>query len=253
MSLAARRPSPPRAAGDRTLEHASGSRVALAALCSLVLAIAAPLAAQEDVKTEFWPQIDTFLRLNDSMRLYVPIARTREGTENSDQYGTVGAYLDYFVAPIASLHLVGPAFAAQMRRLQLRVGYGYTEAGNGQPASNTMTAEATARMVLPWEILASDRNRFDLRFSGGDFDPRYRNRVQLERNAVLGQTTLTPYASGEFFYDFNNGDWFKIRVTGGLEVHLSERVVAEAYFQRNFVKDSTDVNGIGLVLKLYLR
>ena len=104
------------------------------------------------------------------------------------------------------------------------------------------------------ELLLSDRNRFDLNFSGGDFDPRYRNRVRLDRNVDFGKWALNPYAYGEFVYDFDQGQWIRTRVTGGLELHVWERVVPEVYFQRDFNSGSTgDVNGFGLVLSIYLR
>jgi hypothetical protein len=227
----------------------------LAALRALVpaLALAAPSAAQ-DVTTQFWPEIDTFVRLSDDMRIYVPISKTREGTDDSDQDGTTGIYLDYYTLPLAKIHVLGPANAPRKHRLLLRAGYGYTVAGGGQPATNTLTAEVTGRLSLPWELLVSDRNRFDLNFSGGEFEPRYRNRVRLERNVDIGKPSLTPYVYGEFFYDFDDGDWVKIRATAGVEFHLWERFVPEVYFQRDFLSGSSgDVKGIGLVLSIYLR
>lgn len=204
--------------------------------------------------TQFWPEIDTFVRLNENMRIYVPAAKTREGTEDSGQDGTVGAYLDYYASPIAKLNLAGPANVIRTHRLLFRLGYGYTAGNDGEPATNTLTAEGTARLSLPWELLLSDRSRFDLSFTGGDFDPRYRNRVRLERNVDLGRVALTPYAYGEFVYDFDDGDWVRIRGTAGLEFHLWERFVPEVYFQRDFNSGSSgDVNGVGLVLSIYLR
>jgi hypothetical protein len=218
-----------------------------------VFAFAAPAAA-EDIGTQFWPELDTFIRLNENMRIYVPISKTREGIDNSDQDGTAGVYLDYYLSPIAKLGLVGPANDARTRRLLIRVGYGYTAAGSGEPATNTLTAECTGRLFLPWEILASDRNRFDLNFAGGEFDPRYRNRVRLERDISLDKSSLIPYVYGEFFYSFNDGHWLKTRVTAGLEVHLWERFVPELYFQRDYGSGSGgDVRGFGLVLSIYLR
>jgi len=219
---------------------------------ALALVLAAPAAAQE-VTTQFWPEVDTFVRLSEDMRIYVPLSRTREGTDDSDQDGTVGIYLDYYTLPIAKLHLVGPANAPRTHRLLLRAGYGYTAGSDGQPATNTLTAEATGRLSLPWDLLVSDRNRFDLNFTGGEFDPRYRNRLRIERNVDLGKPTLTPYVYGEFFYSFDEGDWIKIRATAGLEFHLWERFVPEVYFLRDFNAGlSGDVNGIGLVLSIYL-
>ncbi len=226
-----------------------------AAACALVstLALAASAPAQ-DIATEFWPEIDTFVRINDRMRIYVPLSNTREGTEDSDQDGSAGIYFDYFASPIARLKLAGPSNTARRHRLLLRAGYSYTRGDGGQPGTNTFSAEATARVDLPWEFLISDRSRFDLNFTGGDFDPRYRNRIRLERNVALGKLALTPYVYGEFFYDFDEGDWLKTRATAGLEFHLWERFVPEVYVQRDYGSgSSSDVRGVGLVFSIYLR
>lgn len=217
-----------------------------------LLTVAAPASAQ-DVSTQFWPEVDTFVRLNESMRIYVPLSRTQEGIDDSDQDGTTGVYIDYYTSPIVTPYLVGPSNAARAHRLMLRAGYGYTAGDDGQPATNTLDVEGTARLDLPWELLLSDRNRFDLNFSGGVFDPRYRNRIRLERGVALGKSSLTPYVYGEFFYDFNDGAWLKTRVTAGVEVHVWERFVPEVYFQRDFGSGSSgDVRGFGLVLSIYL-
>ena len=217
------------------------------------LALVSSAAAQE-LTTQFWPEIDTFVRLNENMRIYVPLSRTKEGAGDSDQDGTTGVYFDYYTSPIAKLAFAEPADSSRTRRLLLRAGYGYTAAGDGQPTTSTLTAEVTGRLFLPWDLLASDRNRFDLNFTGGEFIPRYRNRLRLERNVDLGKPTLTPYVYGEFFYSFNDGDWIKARAAAGLEVHVWERFVPEVYFQRDFNKGSSgDVNGFGLVLSIYLR
>lgn len=222
-------------------------------LLLLAAAVASPAAAQ-DVTTEFWPEIDTFIRLNENMRIYVPISKTREGVEDSELDGTVGVYFDYFTFPIGRYRFLPKSDAARQRLLLIRSGYGYTASGSGQPATHALNVEFTGRLPLPWKLLASNRNRFDLNFTGGEFDPRYRNRLRLERDITLGKPTLTPYVYGEFFYSFDDGEWFKTRAAVGLEFHLWQRVVPEVYFQRDYNKGTaTDVNGFGLVLSIYLR
>ncbi len=91
------------------------------------------------------------------------------------------------------------------------VDYSYTAAGSGQPATHAPSAEVTARRPLPWDLLGGLRNRFDLNFSDGDFDPRYRGRLRLERNIALGKPTLTPYAYGEFFYSLSGEGYLNCR------------------------------------------
>jgi hypothetical protein len=45
----------------------------------------------------------------------------------------------------------------------------------------------------------SDRNPDDVDWQSGSFTWRYRNRVQVERNAKVHSHHLQPYASAEFF------------------------------------------------------
>lgn len=182
-------------------------------------------ARAQDAATQVWPGVDTFVRLNPNMRIYVPVSYTHVGATDSDQDGTAGLYLDYYILPLTKLGTVDPSNVVRTHRILLRAGYGFTAGDQGQPATNTFTAEATARLSLPWGLLASDRSRFDLNFSGGDFDPRYRNRIRLDRSVDFGTWALDPYAYGEFFYGFDEGAWLKARATAGLEVHVWERFV----------------------------
>ena len=107
-------------------------------LSVLGLALAAPVTAQE-VSTQVWPEIDTFVRLGKNTRIYVPVSNTREGTDDSDQDGTTGVYFDYYTSPILTkLNLTGPSNMVRMHRLLLRIGYGYTAGDSGEPATNTL-------------------------------------------------------------------------------------------------------------------
>jgi hypothetical protein len=244
---------PARSASPSGAAERRGRRALLVSIPVVMLAV--PAAAQ-DVGTQFWPEVDTYVRLNDNMQIYVPLSRTKVGSEDSGQDGTTGLYLDYYAAPIDDLHLFGPSNVIRKHRLLVRIGYNYTAGNDGAPATNALTAEATWRLTIPWGFLLSDRNRFDLNFTGGDFDPRYRNRIRLDRNVDFGTWALDPYAYGEFFYDFDAGGWIKTRATLGLEVHIWERVVPEFYVQRDYGTgsgSSGDVKGFGLVVSIYLR
>ena len=218
----------------------------------MTLALAAP-ALSQTVNTQFWPELDTYLKFNDDLRLFVPISQTRAGQSNSYENGTVGVYLDYFTHPISNADLFGPANDARRRRLQFRVGYGFTASRGQLPASSTIDAEATWRLVLPGQLLFSQRNRFDLNFTNGRFDPRYRIRVRFDRSVDLFRTRLVPYASGEFFYGFNAGKWIRTRAVAGVDVQLWERFVPEVYVQHDYNHGSADVTGVGLVFNVYIK
>jgi len=238
----------------------SGSREGKAGTCERLgvlftlaaLALASP-AKSQTADTQFWPEVDTYVKFNDDLRLFVPVSQTREGQSNSYENGTIGVYLDYFTSPLTKLDLYGPANDARRRQLQFRVGYAYTASRGQLPASNGIDVEGTFRLLLPWKVLFGDRNRFDLNFTNGKFDARYRNRVRLERGIDLGKTKLIPYANGEFFYDFEAGTWVKTRASAGLDVQAWERFVPEVYFQRDYNHAVPNVSGFGLILSVYLK
>jgi hypothetical protein len=119
--------------------------------------------------------------------------------------------------------------------------------------------------MLPGEVLLSDRNREDFRFVDGDFSFRYRNRVTLEREFHLFRgRTITPYASGEIFYDTRFQIWNRNRLAVGIQQSLrrgplrrlllpKRQVVLDLYYMRqnDSRSDTPHVNAIGTALAFY--
>ncbi len=233
-------------------------------LPALLLAAAGGLAPEyglsQDSETanQVWPELDTYIRLNDRMRIFVQLTGTRLGDQTYGD-GNAGAYLDYYALPIVNLPFgQRKPDAARGKYFFFRAGYNYAlqRGGNSDtPSTSTIVGEWTARLPLSAGLLLGDRNRFDLRFTGGDFRPRYRNRVRLERQFDIGKIGFDPYVYGEFFYDFDQGFWNRIDATAGVETQISRRFVVEFYYQRqhNFRSSPEFVNGFGLVFQLYLR
>lgn len=202
---------------------------------------------------QLWPEIDNFIRLGKPTRIYVPLSSTRTGIDDPAQNGTAGIYFDFFTPALGRLRRKLQPDPARRGRVLLRAGYAYSAPGDGTPGTNTLTAEATGRFHLPGQILLSERNKFDFNYTAGEYDPRYRNRIRLERDIPVGTSALTPYGYVEFFYAFNGKEWFRTRLVGGLEVHAWDRVVPEVYYQADNNYDSENVDGIGVVVSLYYR
>lgn len=86
---------------------------------------------------------------------------------------------------------------------------------------STDLIEQTLRKLLPGSLLLSDRNREEFRFVNGDFSFRYRNRVTIEREFHLfKQRNITPYVSGEIFYDTRYRVWNRNRLALGVQTSL---------------------------------
>jgi hypothetical protein len=231
---------------------------ALALLAPAIWFLTADAIAQEsDTSNQFWPELDVYKPWNEKMRSFLQISGTHLGDQVYGD-GNGGLYLDYYAFPILTPFRARKADAARGKYLFVRAGYNYTLSNRGQtdePATNTIVAEGTARVPLPWGILASDRSRFDMRWVGSDFQPRYRNRFRLERQFQSGRIGIDPYVHAEFFYDFDDGKWNRSVFTAGAEVAVSRTVTLEAYYQRQDNVDSSPetVNGFGFVIQIYLR
>ena len=121
---------------------------------------------------------------------------------------------------------------------------------------NWAVIEMTPRFYLPAKTLLSDRNRGDLGFINGAFQPRYRNRLKLERTRRLRKEwSLTPYAYAEVFYDWRYNGFTRQRYAAGNVVEFNKRVALDGYYLRQ--EDSRakvkGMNVFGLTLEVFLR
>lgn len=224
----------------------------------LVLTCNHPVKAQESTtKREFWPEVDVYITVKPKVRLYLigTISKSVEDGElrNAQGYeGQIGVHVDY----IPNQHLI------------LRTGYRYgTSVGNNTDTfkEHRLLTEQTLRHLLPGDVLLSDRNREDFRFVNGDFSFRYRNRVTLEREVPLFKgRNITPYISGEIFYDTRYDTWNRNRFAVGVQQSLlrgplrkmllpKRQITLDLYYMRQ--NDSRSeikhVNALGAALTFY--
>ena len=101
----------------------------------------------------------------------------------------------------------------------------------------------------------AERNRFDLRLVNGDFRPRYRNRVTIERPFKTGRFEIAPYIQGEATYDWKSASFNRFSFSTGADWTIVKPVVLEIYYtrQHNIRSVSEYVNALGLTLQLHLR
>jgi len=164
-------------------------------------------------RNEFWPGTEVYINVKPKVRLYLigNVSKTIEDGElfNAQSYeAQVGAHVDY----IPNEHLI------------LRAGYRYGSAvGNNDDdfREHRVLADQMLRKLLPGDLLLTDRNREEFRFIRGDFSFRYRNRVTIEREfqfdlPLLRGRTITPYVSGEIFYDTRFDVWNRNRYAVGV-------------------------------------
>jgi len=225
---------------------------ARAAVTSL-LAVAAMRAGTVD---QLWPEADVYIKTSARTDLYFLASGTR--TEEVGRTGIqAGANMDFFFARILADREYRRRDLAKSRAVMLRVGYLWDKTVPNVKVpytAHTGVVAITSRYYLPRKTLVTDRNEGDLRFQNGQFMPRYRNRLRLERAFGTGPLAIVPYASAEASYDTRYDCFYRMRYVAGAEVEF-KRFVIEPYFLRQqdsqprFI--STDV--LGLTLQLHFR
>ncbi len=144
----------------------------------------------------------------------------------SQSYAEMGAgvYAAWLMEPLLT-GTITPNLTRR-RRLDVRLGAEwYPSLENGSAgASNVfqIEAEATPRLVVPANILATFRGRVDARWQFAaptSFDCRLRVRPQLEREFALSSTTsLTPFGNAEVIWSTRQDMWDQFRLQVGLQL-----------------------------------
>jgi hypothetical protein len=227
--------------------------VAAAALL-LVASAGGAWAATSD---QVWPELRLYLPFNDRVRLLL-LAEASLDPRSGFIAGDVGADVEVEVSPLRAM-LFPTIQLSNRERATLAVGYRrlgvFVADDESEPRENRFLVEATFRLLLPDEILASDRNRFEGRLLDGDWSWRYRNRLQLDRRYDVGSLHVGPTANVEIFYDSRSNDVARVRVEvgGAVEELLGPETVLEVYLLRqyDFRMEPTLINGLGITVEIY--
>ena len=210
-------------------------------------------AGAGDTRTEFVPEVNAYVALNERVRLFL-LADLTQGLSETTTDGEVGVHLDVTLKPIFRPRL-READWERDRYLWIRVGYQLIGSldDDQAPREHRGILEATGRMPLAPDFWLANRVRFDLRDIDGEFSTRIRDRITLERELVVGGVTLVPYVSAEVFYDTRFGAWNRQSYQGGVEIEISKSWRIEPYYARQEDQRSAPahLDRFGLVLKYY--
>jgi len=218
----------------------------------LVLLFGTSALAQSD---QVWPETSTFVKLTDQMRFYFLMTTVKE--ERVSTEGEVGPNFDFYLKPLRKLNRWAGfrLDESKTRLLMVRVGYRYIFPYGGDGSDEHRgVVEATARCPLMHGILASDRNRMDLRTIDGTFSWRYRNRLTVEREFSAGRFKFVPYARGEIYYDSRYDKVSRTALIAGSSFPITRHFEYEMYFEhQNDSGGSSNrtVNAVGVVVNLY--
>jgi hypothetical protein len=217
----------------------------------LVLLAASPARSQQTA--QFWPEIDTYIKLNSTFRLMFNASTTHEAGEDLGSQG--GVNLDIFAKPLLKLKrfTVFQLDEAKSRPLTFRIRYNYL-LSPGKPSENRVVLDATPRFPLKAGVLVADRNRTDLRFIDGEFSWRYRNRLTIERSFGIHSYHFTPYVRAEAYYDSKPEKWSRTTEDFGCLFPIRRRAEIEPYYQHmndTAKSPNRQTHGVGLTLSLY--
>jgi len=217
------------------------------------LGAAGPAAAQT---TPVWPEVDTYVRLNDRARLLFVATTVQEERETTE--GEFGANVDLHFKPIRrDPRLLFRLDDSKNRVLAVRIGYRYLPSYTGGAAEDRGVLEATARFPLTavfGDLLLSDRSRMDFRFIDGAYSWRYRNRLSMEKELSLGPVRVNPYARFEGYYDSRYAKWSRTELMLGASFPVTRRWELEGYLDAQHDTGGSanrTTRAIGAVTTLY--
>ena len=220
----------------------------------LLFVAAAPALAADETQADYAPEVDVFVKVTETTRLFFQTTLTQNTTENTTN-GSVGVHYDITLKPILRRQL-READWERDRYFWIRIGYQYSGdllSDKGSSIESRGVLEATGRASLPFEFWLVNRIHVDLRFTNGEYSQRYRERLGIERQVVVGGVTAVPYAEAEFYYDTRFYAWNRQFYQTGAEIELTDHWRIEPYYARQNDQRSTPahLNRIGLILKTY--
>jgi hypothetical protein len=205
---------------------------------------------------EIWPSIDAFYKINPKLRLYGTIGGTKLD-ESSYTDGAIGIFMDNFIFPFTDILRHNHAEGLPGKFLWLRTGIQYTASPPSleDPFREiVVVTEANYRFYLPFDILLTNKNRFDWRVNNGDFNVRYRPKLMLDKDLHTEYLTFTVNAFLEYFANFGNSQVNRLRAQFGVEIKVLKHVNYEVFWNHQFANqpEIQRVNAFGMCLKIYM-
>jgi hypothetical protein len=233
------------------LEHWKWRIIPVVGLGLLALTLVAPVAAES--QSQFWPEIDTFYKVNSKVRLSFFAQQTRENGQGED--GEIGPNIDVYVKDLlkAKKFVFFQLDESKSRLLVLRAGYRYLPSTTS-PTEQRIIFAATARYPLARGVLVSDRNQVELRYISDEWSWRYRNRLTLERDVKVKSYHFAPYIQAETYYDSRYGKFSRTTVDVGASFPIHRHGEIEPYYEHQndtSKPPNRQIDAAGLKLRLY--
>ena len=236
-------------------------RFTLQACCvaAVVWVAAAGAAFADPPAKEFWPEIDTWLRVSNAWRVsvFVPIS---ENLDTHYREGNLILQADYaWSESNRNRRLIDEGRAQAMKLWLVRGGYlgGKSLDDRGAEYTEyTAFGELHLRLPLPHGVMWSHRLRSELRWLGSDdaeFSTRWRYRLMVEKELIAGRASFVPYVSVEPYYDSRYETVNRVRLIGGTSVVWSPRLAVESNvtYQHDSHSSTKDLFALNVILHVF--
>jgi hypothetical protein len=225
----------------------------------LVWLMATAAAEADSPAREFWPEIDTWLRLSKGWRvsLFVPIS---ENLDTHYREGNIIPQVDYaFGSKKRFTRLFDEGRARSMNVWMLRGGYlgGKSLDDQGEAYTEYTTfGELHLRLPLKGGLLLSHRLRSDLRWLGKDsheLSNRWRYRLMLEKEFTAGRVSIVPYLNVEPYYDSRYDTVNRVRLIAGGSAAWAPRIAVEvnSTYQYDSHSSTKEILALGVILHVF--
>ena len=218
------------------------------------IALVVPACGVAAQTSEFLPEVDAYYKVTSELRVWIQAKETYEAGDPVT--AEFGPSLDFYLKPMVRLQDITTFDLddSKSQPLIFSVGYRYLPYPSSPP-TNRMEPLVTFNFPVPKiRLLLTDRNRGDLDWQSGGFTWRYRNRVQLERDARIHSYHFQPYVSGEFFYESQYSKWADTAVYIGCLLPIGRHVEFNPYYEHQNQTGSSpnqQYNQFGLMVNLY--
>lgn len=179
---------------------------------------------------QFLPEVDTYLTLNNTFRVYSEMKDDRDGGDSTQV--TSGPSLQLYLKPLLRLRRITTFDLddAKPRALVFEAGYRYITAPN-EPLDNRFLTSVTGHFPMKADFLLTDRNRADLDWKGDTFRWRYRNKLTLERTLAVYSYHLIPYVAFEPYYESQYNKWSTTTEFVGCLLPVGQHVQFNPYYE----------------------
>jgi hypothetical protein len=223
-----------------------------------LLACAASLRAQTNASPpEIWPE---FTINYDPIRKIGIVWAIRKETSDLTPEKTLEttATFIYRVKPFVRNALFEDDEHSNERNYMLSFAANYELTKSFGPSTTSIgqkvMLDVTPRYNLPGRFLVHNRARFEFRWTEGEKDFWFRDRLRLEHKIRIGKARVLPYAMGEIIWTKDTGSWNRSVLSTGVELTIvRKRAMLDVYYQRKNCDtcDFADVNAVGLNFNLF--